>query len=89
MTEAAQNERDRAALDRSRHDASQRAAAAPFINNTLIAGGALMTASSAITHPSQPNYLAFFSGSTQGVTTDSVYPHSQFTGPNLAAIARG
>jgi acid phosphatase len=61
------------------------AAAAPFINNTLVAGGALMTASSAITHPSQPNYLAFFSGSTQGVTNDNVYPHSQFTGPNLAA----
>jgi acid phosphatase len=60
-------------------------ATAPFINDTLVAGGALMTASSAITHPSQPNYLAFFSGSTQGVIDDSVYPHSQFTAPNLAA----
>ena len=60
-------------------------ATAPFINNTLVAGGALMTSSYAITHPSQPNYLAFFSGSTQGVTTDSVYPHSQFTAPNLGA----
>ena len=34
-------------------------------------------------HPSQPNYLALFSGSTQGVTDDSC-PQS-FGGPNLAA----
>ena len=57
--------------------------AAPYINNTLAAGGALMTSSYAISHPSQPNYIAFFSGSTQGVTTDNVYPHSMFTAPNL------
>jgi hypothetical protein len=64
--------------------------AAPYIN-FLASAGALMTSSSAITHPSQPNYLAFFSGSTQGVTADNVYPHSQFTGPNLGAklIAAG
>src|SRR5262249_53166204 len=43
------------------------------------------TQSYAITHPSQPNYIALFSGSTQGVTTDSVYPHSQFTARNLGA----
>jgi hypothetical protein len=30
-----------------------------------------MTNSHAITHPSQPNYLALFSGSTQGVTNDN------------------
>jgi hypothetical protein len=58
---------------------------APYINNTLAAGGALMTSSYALTHPSQPNYVAFFSGSTQGVTTDNVYPHSMFTAPNLGA----
>ena len=57
---------------------------APYINS-LASGGALMTASYAITHPSQPNYLAFFSGSTQGVTNDGVYPHSQFTAANLGA----
>ncbi len=57
---------------------------APYIN-ALAAGGALMTASNGITHPSQPNYVALFSGSTQGVTNDSVYPHSQFTAPNLGA----
>jgi len=57
---------------------------APFINS-LVVGGALMTQSHALTHPSQPNYVAFLSGSTQGVTTDALYPHSQFTAPNLAS----
>ncbi len=33
----------------------------------------LATAYKAITHPSQPNYLALFSGSTQGVTDDGVH----------------
>lgn len=47
---------------------------APYIN-TLAAEGALFTASFAITHPSQPNYLAIFSGSTQGITDDSC-PHT-------------
>lgn len=57
---------------------------APFIN-ALAAGGAHMTQSYGVTHPSQGNYLELFSGSTQGVTNDSVYPHSQFTAPNLGA----
>ena len=56
--------------------------AAPFIN-TLAGRGALFTRSYAITHPSQPNYLALFSGDTQGLTDDSC-PH-QFAAPNLAA----
>jgi hypothetical protein len=38
--------------------------------NGLLASSAVMTGSTAITHPSQPNYLALFSGSTQGVTDD-------------------
>jgi hypothetical protein len=59
-------------------------ASAPYINS-LAAAGALMTQSYGLTHPSQPNYIALFSGSTQGVTTDNMYPHSQFTAPNLAA----
>ena len=59
--------------------------AAPFIN--MLAGhGALFTRSYAITHPSQPNYLALFSGGTQGVTDDSC--PNQFTAPNLAADLR-
>jgi len=60
---------------------------APYIN-TLAAAGALMTQSYGITHPSQPNYIAFFAGSTLGVTTNNMYPHSQFTAPNLGANIR-
>jgi phospholipase C len=43
---------------------------APYINS-LAKQGASFTDSHAITHPSQPNYLALFSGSTQGVTSDN------------------
>ena len=43
---------------------------APYLNKTLIPQGALLENSHAITHPSEPNYLALFSGSTQGVTGD-------------------
>jgi acid phosphatase len=56
--------------------------AAPYIN-ALARQGALLTNSYAVTHPSEPNYLALFSGSTQGITDDSC-PHT-FTGPNLAS----
>ena len=45
-------------------------AQAPYINNTLVPEGALFTQSFAISHPSEPNYLAIFSGSTQGITSD-------------------
>ncbi|HEV2885704.1 MAG TPA: alkaline phosphatase family protein [Jatrophihabitans sp.] len=54
---------------------------APFLNS-LAARGALLTRFYATTHPSQPNYLAMFSGSTQGLTSNSC-PH-RYTGPNLA-----
>jgi hypothetical protein len=40
-----------------------------------------MTQSFAITHPSEPNYLALYSGSTQGLTDDSC-PHT-FIASNL------
>lgn len=52
---------------------------APYINGTLIAGGAKFGSSFGVTHPSQPNYIAMFSGSTQGVIDDSC-PHSFSTG---------
>jgi hypothetical protein len=55
---------------------------APFIAS-LAASGAVFTQSFAVTHPSQPNYLALFSGSTQGITDDSC-PHI-FATPNLAS----
>jgi phospholipase C len=45
---------------------------APYFNS-LANGGANFTNFSAETHPSQPNYFALFSGSTQG-TTDNACP---------------
>ena len=60
-------------------------ASAPYLNS-LARGGALLTQSYAITHPSEPNYLALFSGSTQGLTDDSC-PHS-YAGNNLGAQLR-
>lgn len=55
---------------------------APYINS-LAQQGALFSHSFAITHPSEPNYLAIFSGSTQGITNDSC-PHT-FTAANLGS----
>jgi hypothetical protein len=48
---------------------------------SLIARGAVATGYRAITHPSQPNYLALFSGDTQGVTDDNLH---DLSAPNLA-----
>jgi acid phosphatase len=44
-------------------------ARAPYLSR-LLGRAAVFTAATAVTHPSQPNYLALFSGSTQGVTDD-------------------
>lgn len=56
---------------------------APYINS-LIDDGLLFTDSHGVMHPSQPNYIAIFSGSTQGVSgdrcLDDVTPYST---PNL------
>ena len=60
------------------HSAYQLVGAAYF--NSLAARGARFTHMYAITHPSQPNYVALFSGSTQGVTNDAVY---SLSAPNL------
>lgn len=57
--------------------------AAPFIN-ALAAGGAMMAQSFAETHPSEPNYLAMFAGSTFGLTKDSC-PVEVGAQPNLAS----
>jgi hypothetical protein len=56
---------------------------APFIN-ALAANGAMMAQSFAETHPSEPNYLALFAGSTLGVTKD-VCPVDGGNVPNLAS----
>jgi len=51
--------------------------------HALAKRGTLMVQSYGVAHPSQPNYLALFSGSTQGVTQNSC-PLS-FNGSNLAS----
>lgn len=51
--------------------------------HALAKRGVLFTQSYGITHPSQPNYLALFSGSTQGVTSNAC-PHT-FNSDNLAS----
>ena len=53
---------------------------APY-TTSLANGGARMRQSFAVAHPSEPNYLALFSGSTHGITDDSC-PHS-FSAANL------
>ncbi len=55
---------------------------APYINE-LSHRGTLLTQSFGVSHPSQPNYLALFSGSTHGVTSD-VCP-LELSGDNLAS----
>ncbi len=64
-------------------------ASAPYIT-ALARQGANFTNSHGIGHPSQPNYLALFSGSTHGVTSDRC-PYSLANADNLGAqlIAAG
>ncbi len=45
---------------------------APYING-LIERYGLAASYTAVAHPSEPNYLALFSGSTQGVTDDALH----------------
>jgi acid phosphatase len=70
------------------HDYSQiiGSAAAPYINS-IVAGDnvALFTHSYAVEHPSQPNYLALFSGMDQEVTDDGIPAGLPFTTDNLGA----
>ena len=54
----------------------------PFIH-TLASQGASFSDSHGVTHPSQPNYLTLFSGSTQGVHNDK--PPKAIDAPNLAS----
>ncbi|MEX2461116.1 MAG: alkaline phosphatase family protein [Paenibacillaceae bacterium] len=55
---------------------------APY-TNSLIKQGALFTNAHGVTHPSQPNYLALFSGSNQGITDNSC--KKAISAPNLAS----
>jgi phosphatidylinositol-3-phosphatase len=64
---------------------------APYLNNTLKAGGANLTNSFGLTHPSQPNYMDLFSGATQGITNDNCYTPQFSSAANLGSelIAAG
>lgn len=58
---------------------------APYINQ-LIKTGALFTNSHGVGHPSQPNYLALFSGDIQGVKNDKCLEgRMPFTTANLGS----
>ncbi|HVW96439.1 MAG TPA: alkaline phosphatase family protein [Mucilaginibacter sp.] len=62
---------------------------APFINK-LAREGALFTDAHGVAHPSQPNYLAIFSGSTQGVPDDQCLENvTPYSTPNLGAALIG
>lgn len=56
---------------------------APYMNQ-LANGGALLTASYGVTHPSDPNYLALFAGNTFGLTADEC-PLKEGTTANLGS----
>ena len=56
----------------------------PLIND-LANTGAKFTNFYAITHPSQPNYLELFSGSSQGITGDGLPGVMPFPAANLGA----
>ncbi len=60
--------------------------AAQYIN-ALANRGVSFSQSYAVAHPSQPNYLALFSGSTQAIVDNSC-PHA-LGGENLASALRG
>ncbi|MDR3668307.1 MAG: alkaline phosphatase family protein, partial [Ignavibacteriaceae bacterium] len=58
--------------------------AAPYINSLLLdSTAAIFSQSYGLTHPSQPNYLMFFSGSNQGVIDDNVPAINPFNTSNL------
>src|SRR5258708_15506415 len=58
---------------------------APFINH-LATDGALFVNAFAVSHPSQPNYFALFSGSTQGISDNEDHT---FDEPTLASALNG
>ena len=56
--------------------------AAPYLN-ALARKGALLTNSYGVTHPSQPNYIALFAGTIEGVNGNDC--PMLLTGPNMAS----
>ena len=60
---------------------------APYINGTLVAQGAVLMDYHAVHHPSQPNYLELFAGSSLGVINDTLPTHP-FDGPSLGGVVQ-
>ena len=60
---------------------------APYFNQ-LADSGALLTSSYAVSHPSEPNYMALFGGSTFGLTGDTC-PVSEGSKANLGSELLG
>ena len=58
---------------------------APYFNKTLVPQGVLLRNSHAVSHPSEPNYVALFSGSTHGLTGDNC-PISFGKAANIASV---
>jgi acid phosphatase len=56
---------------------------APYFNQ-LASEGAVLTSSYAVTHPSEPNYLALFGGSTFGLSSDAC-PTNEGSTANLGS----
>lgn len=52
--------------------------------NGLAKRGMLFTQSYGVTHPSQPNYLALFTGTTRGISSDTC--PLELGGENLASV---
>lgn len=63
---------------------------APYINDSLLPVGTLYSESYALVHPSLPNYLALFAGSTFAVTNDNCIndnpPNGPFDAPSLYSV---
>jgi phosphatidylinositol-3-phosphatase len=79
-------------LENTSYNAIMGSSTAPYIKSLgTDTSNALMKSSFGITHPSQPNYIALYSGSTQGVTDDKLPVNRPFTTPNLGSslIAKG
>jgi hypothetical protein len=74
-------------LENEQRSSIMGSAQAPYLKE-LAARGANLTHSYGVTHPSQPNYLALFSGSTQGVTSNACpqrFPKADNLGHQLRA----
>ena len=56
--------------------------------NSLIKKGTLFTNSYAISHPSYPNYVEFFAGDDNGITSNACIQNTPLTTPNLYTILK-